>query len=62
VLGHSDARLTLDHYAQVVTEQRRAAADAMGVRFVDGLPRGERGAEPSTSHEPDPPENNREGL
>jgi hypothetical protein len=45
-----------------VTEQQRAAADAMGVRFFDGPPRGERGAEPSTGDEPDPPENDREGL
>jgi hypothetical protein len=43
VLGHSDARLTLDHYAQVVTEQQRAAADAMGARFIDGSPRGNAG-------------------
>jgi integrase len=62
VLGHSDAPLTLDHYAQVVTEQQRAAADAMGVTFFDGLSRGERGAEPSTSLDPDPPENDGEGL
>jgi integrase len=62
VLGHSDARLTLDHYAQVVTEQQRAAADAMGVRFFDGPPRGERGAEPSTGREDDPSENDGEGL
>ena len=39
VLGHSDARLTLDHYAQAVTEQQRAAADVMGARFIDGSPR-----------------------
>jgi integrase len=39
VLGHSDARLTLDHYAQVVTEQQRAAADAMGATFFYGSPR-----------------------
>jgi hypothetical protein len=42
VLGHSDARLTLDHYAQVVTE-RRAAADAMGATFIDGSPREDAG-------------------
>jgi len=34
VLGHSDARLTLELYAQVVTERGRAAADAMGARFL----------------------------
>jgi integrase len=43
VLGHSDAQLTLDHYAQVVTEQQRAAADAMGARFIDGPPQGHAG-------------------
>ncbi|HEY8526999.1 MAG TPA: tyrosine-type recombinase/integrase [Acidimicrobiales bacterium] len=34
LLGHSDARLTLDHYAQVVTELGEAAAKAMGERFL----------------------------
>ena len=34
LLGHSDSRLTLDHYAQVVTEQGEAAAKAMGRRFL----------------------------
>jgi integrase len=62
VLGHSDARLTLDHYAQVVTEQQRAAADAMGARFIDGSPRGKRGAEPPTGDRQDPAENGGEGL
>jgi hypothetical protein len=33
LLGHSDSRLTLDHYAQVVTELSEAAAAAMGARF-----------------------------
>jgi len=35
VLGHTDARVTLDLYAQVVTEQQQAAADAMAARFLD---------------------------
>jgi Phage integrase family len=43
VLGHSDVRLRLDHYAQAVTEQQRAAADVMGARFIDGSPRGNAG-------------------
>jgi integrase len=56
VLGHSDARLTLDHYAQAVTEQQRAAAEVMGARFIDGSPRGKRGAEPPTGDRQDPAE------
>jgi integrase len=62
VLGHSDSRLTLDHYAQVVTEQQRAAADAMGATFIDASPRGKRGAEPSMGDRADPDENDGEGL
>ncbi len=49
VLGHTDARVTLDLYAQVVTEQHRKALDAMGEMFLDQPPRGERGAESETS-------------
>lgn len=45
VLGHTDARVTLDLYAQVVTEQQQAAADAMGARFLNSSPRGGRGVE-----------------
>lgn len=33
-LGHSESRLTLDLYAQVVTELGQAAAEAMGARFL----------------------------
>jgi hypothetical protein len=33
LLGHSDSRLTLDHYAQVVTVLGALAAEAMGERF-----------------------------
>jgi integrase len=43
VLGHTDARVTLDLYAQVVTEQQQAAADAMAARFLDPSPRDDRG-------------------
>jgi len=43
VLGHTDARVTLDLYAQVVTEQQQAAADAMAARFLDPTPREKRG-------------------
>lgn len=45
LLGHSDSRLTLDHYAQVVTEQGEAAAKAMGRRFLRPAPRDERAME-----------------
>lgn len=45
LLGHSDSRLTLDHYAQVVTEQSEAAAKAMGSRFLRPAPRDERAME-----------------
>jgi integrase len=45
VLGHTDARVTLDLYAQVVNEQQKAAADAMGARFLEPTSRGGRGVE-----------------
>jgi integrase len=45
LLGHSDSRLTLDHYAQVVTEQGEAAAKAMGRRFLRPSPRDGRAME-----------------
>ena len=35
----TDARVTLDLYAQVVTDRRPAAAAAMGARFLDPAPR-----------------------
>jgi integrase len=34
MLGHSDSRLTLELYAQAVTAQGKAAAEAMGGRFL----------------------------
>jgi hypothetical protein len=34
-LGHSDPRLTLAVYAQATSEADRAAADALGRRFLD---------------------------
>jgi hypothetical protein len=43
--ARSDARVTFDLYAQVVTEQQQAAADAMGARFLEPAPRGGRGVE-----------------
>ena len=39
LLGHSDSRLKLDHYAQAVTELGAAAAEAMGKRFMNIAPR-----------------------
>lgn len=50
-LGHSDPRLTLGLHAQVVAEADRAAADALGERFLgtpgamlgrEGTPREQR--------------------
>lgn len=34
MLGHSEARLTLDVYAQAVVKLGEAAAEAMGARFL----------------------------
>jgi len=48
VLGHADSRVTLELYAQVVTEQHKAAVDATAARFLDPAPRGGRGMD-STS-------------
>jgi hypothetical protein len=39
ILGHSDSRLTLELYAQVVTAQGKAAAKSMGARFLTAIPR-----------------------
>ena len=39
ILGHSDSRLTLELYAQVVTAQGKAAAKSMGARFLPAIPR-----------------------
>jgi integrase len=39
MLGHSEARLTLDVYAQAVTKLGEAAAEAMGVRYLAEPPR-----------------------
>jgi len=43
VLGHTDARVTLDLYAEVVTEQHKAAVDATAARFLDPAPRVDAG-------------------
>jgi len=62
LLGHSDSRLTLDHYAQVVTELSEAAAAAMGARFMRATPRDERAMEAGPGGGRDPAENDGEGL
>jgi hypothetical protein len=43
VLVHTDARVTLDLYSQVVTEQQQAAVDVMAERFLEPTPRDDRG-------------------
>jgi integrase len=62
VLGHTDARVTLDLYAQVVTSQQQAAADAMAARFLDPTPRDKRGMEAQREGRPTEAENDGEGL
>lgn len=62
VLGHTDARVTLDLYAQVVTAQQQAAADAMVARFLDPTPRDKRGMEAQSEDRAAEPENDGEGL
>ena len=42
MLGHSEARLTLDIYAQAVAKLGEAAAEAMGARFLGPAPGGGR--------------------
>jgi integrase len=61
LLGHSDSRLTLDHYAQVVTELGEAAASAMGKRFLNGTAREERAMERDATGNGRSPENDGEG-
>ena len=63
VLGHTDVRVTLDLYAQAVTEQQKAAADAMGARFLDHPPPpGRRGVEGDSGGRSDGARTRREGL
>ena len=62
LLGHSDSRLTLDHYAQVVTELSGAATAAMGARFMRATPRDERAMEGVSGGDGDGAENGGEGL
>ena len=52
MLGHSEARLTLDVYAQSVAKQGEAAAEAMGARFLGPATRDEGAMESGSDHEP----------
>jgi hypothetical protein len=62
VLGHSDSRVTLDLYAQVVTEQHKAAVDATAARFFDPAPRGGRRMKSPPTGTGDGADTRREGL
>jgi integrase len=61
LLGHSDARVTLDHYAQAVTELGHAAAAVMGARFFKRGARDDRAMEPSSPASRTRPRTRREG-
>ena len=52
MLGHSEARLTLDGYAQAVAKLGEAAAEAMGGRFLPQGPRDGRAMQSSPDGEP----------
>jgi integrase len=52
LLGHSASRLTLDVYAQAVTEVGEAAAEAMGARFLPARDGRAMGSEPEGAGEP----------
>jgi integrase len=49
MLGHSEARLTPDVYAQAVAAMGEAAAAAMGARFLGPATRDERAMEPGSA-------------
>ena len=61
LLGHSDSRLTLDHYAQAVTELGEAAAEAMGERFMNIAPRAGRAMDSRSGDGGGHPEKRRRG-
>jgi integrase len=52
MLGHAEARLTLDVYAQAVAKLGEAAAEAMGARFLGSAARDGRAMESSSDREP----------
>lgn len=62
VLGHADSRVTLDLYAQVVTEQHKAAVKATAARFFDLPARGGRGMQSKSTEDHAGARTRREGL
>jgi integrase len=62
LLGHSDSRLTLDHYAQVVLELAALAAEAMGERIIKTAARDNRAMEARSGATGTRPRVRREGL
>jgi hypothetical protein len=62
LFGHSDSRVTLDHYAQVVTELGEAAAAAMGARFFQAPARDGRAMEAASGADGNDAQTRREGL
>ena len=52
MLGHSEARLLLDVYAQAVAKRGEAAAEAMGSRFLPPGPRDGRAMASGSDGEP----------
>ncbi len=51
MLGHSEARLVRDVYAQAVAKLGEAAPEAMGARFLGPAPRDGRAMEPGLDGE-----------
>ena len=62
LLGHSDSRVTLDHYAQLVTELGALAAEAMGERFMKMPARDNRATEGDSDTSGTRPRTRLEGL
>jgi hypothetical protein len=62
LLGHSDSRLTLDHYAQVVSELGALAAEPMGERFMKTPARDSRAMEGGSGSSDARPRTRQEGL
>jgi hypothetical protein len=61
-VARADSRLTLDHYAQVVTELGALAAEAMGERSLKTSARDGRAMDADSAPASDRPENDGEGL
>jgi len=62
LVGYSDSRLTLDHYAQVFTELGALAAEAMGERFLTTPARDNRARQAGSGTTDVQPRTRREGL